>query len=65
MDKDYHDYMPEWYADVGHKIVNTMFINSILPYVGLVTGYLIPIIKRRLDNSCSGNRYKTKKTSMA
>jgi len=65
MDKDYHDYMPDWYADVGHKIVNTMFINSILPYVGLVTGYLIPIVKRRLDNSCSGNRYKTKKTSMA
>lgn len=65
LDKDYHDYMPDWYADVGHKIVNTMFINSILPYVGLVTGYLIPIVKRRLDNSCSGNRYKTKKTSMA
>jgi hypothetical protein len=61
----YHDYMPEWYTDVGHKIVNTMLINSILPYVGLVTGFLIPKIKRSLDNGFSGNVYKTKKTSVA
>lgn len=57
--------MPLWYADVGHKIVNTMFINSILPYVGLTTGFVIPWIKRRLDNKFTGNIYNTKKTSMA
>jgi hypothetical protein len=61
----HHDYMPVWYAEVGAKIVQTMLINSILPYVGLVTGFIIPWIKIGLDNKFSGNPYKTKKTSMA
>jgi len=61
----HHDYMPDWYAEVGAKIVQTMLINSILPYVGLTTGFLIPMIKRGLDRKFSGNPYKTKKTSMA
>jgi hypothetical protein len=61
----HYDYMPAWYADVGAKIVQTMLINSILPYVGLATGFIIPAIKRGLDNKFSGNPYKTKKTSMA
>lgn len=42
-----------------------MLINAILPYVGLTTGFLIPMIKRGLDRKFSGNPYKTKKTSMA
>ena len=57
--------MPVWYAEVGAKIVQTMLINSILPYVGLVTGFIIPRIKQGLDNKFSGDPYKTKKTSMA
>mmetsp|Transcript_5223 Transcript_5223/g.8085 ORF Transcript_5223/g.8085 Transcript_5223/m.8085 type:complete len:884 (-) Transcript_5223:266-2917(-) len=61
----YHDYMPAWYADVGQKITQTMLINSILPYVTLTTSFIIPKIKRALDNKFSGNPYKTKKTSMA
>jgi len=56
--------MPDWYAEVGGKIVQTMLINSILPYVGLVTGFVIPMIKRALDNGFSGNQYKTKKSAM-
>lgn len=61
----HHDYMPVWYAEVGAKIVQTMLINSILPYVGLVTGFMIPYAKRLLDSKFTGNPYKTKKTSMA
>ena len=61
----YFDYMPQWYASVGDKIVNTMLINSILPYVGLVTGFLIPKLKRLLDNKFSGDPYRTKKNAMA
>ena len=57
--------MPVWYAEVGAKIVQTMLINSILPYVGLVTGFIIPRIKQGLDNKFSGDPYKTKKTAMA
>ena len=57
--------MPEWYGSVGDKIVQTMIINSILPYVGLVTGAIIPRVKQYLDNGFSGDPYKTKKTAVA
>jgi hypothetical protein len=42
-----------------------MVINAILPYVGLATGFLIPMVKRLLDNKFTGNPYKTKKTGMS
>jgi hypothetical protein len=42
-----------------------MIINAILPYVTLLTGFLIPMIKRGLDTKFTLNPYKTKKTSMA
>jgi hypothetical protein len=61
----YHDYMPNWYAEVGSKIVMTMLINSILPYVGLVAGFLVPKIKRLLDSKFTGSYYVTKKTAMS
>jgi len=61
----YHDYEPRWYADIGQKIFQTMIINSIMPYVGLLVGFVIPKIKQSLDNGFTGNRWKTKKHSMA
>eukprot|EP00355_Strombidium_rassoulzadegani_P007408 CAMPEP_0168620868 /NCGR_PEP_ID=MMETSP0449_2-20121227/7377_1 /TAXON_ID=1082188 /ORGANISM="Strombidium rassoulzadegani, Strain ras09" /LENGTH=1171 /DNA_ID=CAMNT_0008661923 /DNA_START=74 /DNA_END=3586 /DNA_ORIENTATION=+ len=61
----YHDYMPDWYADVGQKITQTMLINSILPYVNLVMGFALPGLFRGLDTKFSGNVYATKKSSMA
>lgn len=61
----YHDYTPEWYADVGYKIVNTMLINSILPYINLFAAWMVPFLTRKLDNSFSGDEYKTKATSSA
>ena len=50
---------------MGYKIVNTMLINSILPYVNLVAGFMVPWMTRSLDNSFSGDIYKTKATSIA
>ena len=61
----YHDYGPEWYADVGGKIVQTMIVNSILPYVTMTTGFLIPKIKRGMDSKFKFNPYKTKQSSMS
>jgi len=58
----YYDYYPEWYQDVGTKIVKTMIINCIMPYITLGTSVMIPKMMRLLDG---GNPYKTKKTSMA
>jgi len=57
--------MPKWYAEVGEKIVQTMIIQSILPYVTLCSGFAIPWLKRKLDRSFGDDLYKTKKTSMA
>lgn len=61
----YYDYVPAWYSDVGMKIVQTMLINSIMPYVTLTTGFLIPKIKQKLDQKFKNDPYVTKKTSMA
>ena len=41
----YYDYSPEWYQNVGEKIVQTMLIQSLLPYSALTTGMVIPAIK--------------------
>ena len=32
------DYVPDWYGDVGLKILQTMVINAIMPLVGVVKG---------------------------
>ena len=54
--------MPDWYADVGAKIVKTMIINSIMPYITLGMAITIPAVKKLMDGN---DPYKTKKTSMA
>lgn len=60
----FYDYMPQWYVDVGYKIVQTMLIQSIMPYVTLTTSFVIPMLMRGLDSKFSFNPYKTKKTAM-
>jgi len=61
----FYDYMPQWYGDIGFLIVKTMIINSILPYVGLVSAFLVPWLKRKMDRKFGDDTYVTKKTSMA
>jgi len=60
----FYDYYPQWYSNVGSKIVNAMRINAILPYVGLVSAFVVPWGKRLLDRSFSSDIYKSKKTSL-
>lgn len=60
----YHDYMPEWYLDVGLKIVQAMVINSIMPYVGVGVALVVPKLIQGLDNGFTGDLYKTKQTSL-
>jgi len=59
---DFYDYFPLWYSNVGKTIVQTMFINSIKPYIELAVTSNLPKVLRMMDNS---NPYKTKKTSIA
>lgn len=65
MSGPFADYSPLWYSTVGFKIVQTMIINAILPYVTLATSFIIPKLKRSLDNKFSGSFYQTKKTSLS
>ena len=54
--------MPLWYTEVGNKIVKTMMINSMMPYITLGTAIAAQKVPIWLDG---GDRYKTKATSMA
>jgi hypothetical protein len=49
---------------VGFLIFKTMCINAFMPFVGLGTGWAIPLLKRKMDMKWGNDRYKTKKTSM-
>lgn len=60
----YYDYIPRWYSDVGYNIVQTMIINSIMPYVGLILGWLIPALYRFYDRRWTKDVYQTRQKSM-
>jgi len=60
----YHDYMPEWYTDVGLKICQAMVINSVMPYVGVATSIIVPMLIQKLDNGFTDDIYKTKQSSL-
>lgn len=60
----FYDYQPDWFQDVGLKILQTMIINCVMPYVNVVVAFLVPNLLRYLDNGFTGNPYNTKKTSI-
>ena len=60
----FYDYSPQWYADVGFKIVQTMIIQSIIPYVTLVSGFAVPYLLRFYDSKFTGDKYITRKITM-
>lgn len=60
----FYDYEPQWYANVGKMIVQTMAINSLMPYIGLFTTINVPKIMRCIK--CKSNDpMKTTETSMS
>jgi hypothetical protein len=61
----YYDYSVNWYYNIGEVIVQTMLINSLLPYITIAMGFGIPWLKKKLDSKFSGDPYNTKKTAMA
>mmetsp|Transcript_16102 Transcript_16102/g.25011 ORF Transcript_16102/g.25011 Transcript_16102/m.25011 type:complete len:86 (-) Transcript_16102:1104-1361(-) len=60
----FHDYYPDWYTDVGLKILQTMLINAIMPLVQVVVSFIVPMIKQKLDNKFTDNPYVTRQSSM-
>jgi len=61
----FYDYMPEWYSTVGVLLVKTMIINSMMPYAGLCTAFVVPFLKQKWDRKFGDDKYETRKTSMA
>ena len=57
---NFHDYTPDWYTEVGNKIVMAMVINSVMPAVGVISTAAVPMALRLLDNDFTGDPYKTK-----
>lgn len=58
----FRDYVPLWYSEVGGKILQTMIINSIMPYITLTVACVLPKVMIMRDST---DPHKTKKTSMA
>jgi hypothetical protein len=56
----FSDYMPQWYIDVGLKIIITYTVQGMMPYINVVKEAVLAKLKISLDNGCSGNRFKTK-----
>ena len=56
----FSDYLPQWYIEVGVKIITTYTVQGIMPFVNVVKETIIRRLKGSLDQGCSGNRYQTK-----
>jgi len=60
----FYDYMPMWFIDVGLKIQLAMFINMIMPLIGIVITFTVPLIKRKIDNRNTDDPYVTRSTTL-
>jgi hypothetical protein len=61
------DYTAQWYSEVGYKIVQTMLINSVTPFITLFSAITVPVAKRVKDSGGDMNShtiYNTKQTAM-
>lgn len=59
-----YDYVPDWYQNVGMKILLSVFIMSFSPYINLTVAAMKPYVLQQLDSGFTGDIYKTKKTAM-
>lgn len=59
----FYDYMPQWYIDVGLKIITTYTVQGIMPYINFVKESVLARAKRRGDDKCSCNRFKSKSST--
>lgn len=59
----FYDYMPQWYIDVGLKIITTYLVQGIMPYINFIKESVLARVKRRADDKCSCNRFRSKSSS--
>ena len=60
----YYDYMPMWFIDVGLKIQLAMTINMIMPIIGIVITFAVPLLKRKIDNKNTDDPFVTRSTTL-
>ncbi len=59
------DFLPLWYVGVGYKIVQTMIINAIFPFVEFGIAFTKLWVFRTMDRGLfTKDTYHTKKTNM-
>ena len=56
----FYDYMPQWYIDVGLKIITTYLVQGVMPYINLIKEAVIAKIKIAVDSKCSCNKFKSR-----
>lgn len=64
LDGPFTDFLPLWYVGVGYKIVQTMIVNAIFPFIEFGIAYTKLWVFRRMDDGFAKDSYKTKKTNM-
>lgn len=60
----YADYTPIWFIEVGMKIIVTYFVQGLLPFIKLGTVVIKSSLKIYYDTKFTGNRYKTRQSTM-
>lgn len=60
----FSDYMPQWYMDVGLKIVTTFLVQGLMPYINVVKESIIGKLKQRVDQKCKGDPFITGKRTI-
>jgi hypothetical protein len=60
----FSDYLPEWYLNVGLKIITTYLVQGLMPYINVIKEMVILKLKSCVDTKCSGNPYKTGKRTI-
>lgn len=56
--------MPQWYLDVGLKIITTYLVQGLMPYINVVKESIILKLKGRVDTKCSGDPFRTGKRTL-
>jgi hypothetical protein len=61
----FYDYMPQWYVEVGFKMVQTQIIGCIVPWITCTMAFFLPFVKKFMDTKGTMRKFPTKKTGTA
>merc|ERR1711990_814264 len=60
----FSDYMPQWYMDVGLKIITTYTVQGLMPYINVVKEGVIMRAKICADTKCKRDPFVTGKRTI-